>query len=122
MKNSSPLMKKKRPKIKCEVETCEEYDKSVLHRHHICERTEFESTNDDFNIAILCANHHALVHAGKLKILGVLPGTKPPSGRILIYELNGICNVPGLNEEYFKNRRPKPKSMKWHGANEKKKA
>lgn len=101
----------KRPKEQCEV--CGESNVKLLHRHHIVERTEQHSDNDDFNLAILCANCHTLTHAGDLRIVGVFPSTKPP-GRILVYVLNGECNVPGMEdaEPYYI---PKNESMKYHG-------
>ena len=103
-------MKKRdlRPKIQCEV--CEEKDVNILERHHIIPRTDLDCTNDDFNLAVLCASCHAKTHTGRLRIIGVFPGTKPPTGRILVYELDGIKNVD-IDEAYFT---PKPKSMKVH--------
>ena len=108
------MRRKKRPKIVCEV--CGEENQSVLHRHHIVERTEIETTNDDFNIAIVCANCHAKIHTGELEIVGVFPGTRPPTGRILVYRINGICNVPGMEDAV--PPRPKPQSMKYYPSNE----
>lgn len=102
----------KRPKIMCEI--CGEDNKNVLHRHHIVERTEINSNNDDFNLAIICSNCHNLVHAGEIKIIGVFPGTRPPTGRILVYVKDGVCNVPGMEnaEPYYT---PKPQLMKVYG-------
>jgi hypothetical protein len=104
------IMKKsdKRPKIECEV--CGEKDTDILERHHIIPRTDLECTNDDFNLAVLCRNCHGKLHAGNLKIIGVFPGTKPPSGRILVYELDGVKNID-IDESYFT---PKPKSVQVH--------
>lgn len=98
----------KRPKLMCEIEGCGVTDSAALHRHHIIERTEIGTSNNDFNLAIICANHHALIHAGRLRIIGVFPGTKPPTGKILIYEIDGKKNVD-VDESYFK---PQPISMK----------
>src|SRR5690242_2707746 len=100
---------KKRPKIKCEIEECTISDPKLLHRHHLIERTEVGTSNDDMNLVILCSNHHLLTHSGKLKIIGVFPGTRPPSGKIVVYELNGKCNIPGINEAYFKYKPPQIK-------------
>lgn len=97
---------KKRPKIQCEV--CGEKDIKILERHHIIPRTDPDCTHDDFNIAILCPSCHSKVHTGSLRIIGVFPGTRPPSGVILVYELDGVKNVD-IDEAYFT---PKPKSMK----------
>jgi len=98
----------KRPKMFCEV--CGEDNKKVLHRHHIVERTELNTDNNDFNLAVLCANCHTKTHTGEIVIIGVFPGTKPPTGRILVYKLNGVCNVPALEnaKPYYQ---PKPQAM-----------
>lgn len=85
---------------KCEIEECQE--KINLHLHHIIERTEENTTNDSFNLAILCPNHHSAVHSGDLQIIGIYPATRLPNKRILIYKLNGISNVPGIEEPYIK--------------------
>ena len=99
MVRKSPLRTRKRPKLFCEV--CGEDDLSTLQRHHIVERTEINTDNDDFNLAVLCASCHAKTHSGRLKIVGVFPGTRPPTGRVLVYVLDGVCNVPDLNEPYY---------------------
>jgi hypothetical protein len=103
----------KRPKIQCEV--CGEGNKKLLHRHHIVERTDLDSNNDDFNIAIVCANCHTKIHTGDLEIIGVFPGTRPPTGRILVYKMNGVCNAPGMEnaKPYY---HPKAQSMKYFPA------
>ncbi len=102
-------MKKKRvPKLFCEIDGCSVKDPALLHKHHIVERTEIGTCNDDLNLAIICANHHAMTHNGKLKIIGVFPSTGK-SGRTLVYELDGKINVPGITEAYFKHR---PSQMK----------
>lgn len=100
------MVKGKRPKIICEV--CGETDVKILERHHIIPRTDINCTHDDFNIAVLCSNCHSKTHTGSLKIIGVYPGTRPPTGRILIYELNGVKNVD-LDVPYCS---PQPKEMK----------
>lgn len=103
------MRKKRVPKLFCEIEGCLVTDPALIHKHHIVERTEVGTCNDDFNLAILCANHHAMTHDGKrLKIIGVFPSTGK-SGRTLIYELDGKANVPGITESYFKYR---PNQMK----------
>lgn len=116
MKTTNPLQLKKRPKIHCEV--CGEKNQKILHRHHIVERTEIDTSNDDFNCAIVCANCHTKIHTGTLEIIGVFPGTRPPTGRILVYKLDGICNVPSLKdaEPYYS---PKAKSMTYFPPKEK---
>lgn len=93
-------------KSKCEVESCSITDSDLLHLHHIIERTELNTNNDNFNLAILCANCHGLTHSGRLKIIGVFPSTKSPNNRTLIYELDGKRNIEGVDTPYiqFKNK------------------
>ena len=95
------------PKIACEI--CGESDPATLHRHHIVERTELHSDNDPYNLAVLCANCHNKTHDGSIKIIGVFPSTKPPAGRTLVYSINGVPNIPGLDKAYYT---PKPKASK----------
>lgn len=96
------MKKSKLIKNCCEIEGCEVTDSEALHFHHIIERTKVNTTNHPFNLAIICATHHELVHANKLKIIGVYPSTNPPNGRTLIYELNGKKNIEGIDEPYVK--------------------
>lgn len=102
----------KRPKlqkIRCEIEGCGVTEKAALHLHHIVERKVIGTSNDPMNLAILCANHHELTHDGKkLEIIGVYPSTGE-QGRTLVYKLNGVPNIPDINEPYFKNQ---PKAMR----------
>ncbi len=95
-------MKVKLIKNKCEIESCNVDDPDAIHLHHIIERTEANTTNHPFNLAILCAVHHELVHSGRLKIIGVYPATIPPNNRVLVYELDGKKNIEGINEPYVK--------------------
>lgn len=92
----------------CEIEGCNINDSTVLDYHHIVERTEIGTSNHPMNLCILCSNHHRMIHAGRLKIIGVFLGTRPPTGRILVYEIDGKKNVD-VDESYFK---PQPISMK----------
>lgn len=114
-KRKTGVLAAKRPKLQCEIDGCDVTDENLLHRHHIVERTEINTNNDDYNLAIICSNHHNLIHAGKLEIVGVFPGTRPPTGRILVYKLDGKCNFPELEKEkpYYS---PKPQAMKVHYA------
>lgn len=100
------MKKSKLIKNKCEIEECEVNVPEALHFHHIIERTKIETTNHSFNIAIICATHHEMTHAGHLKIIGVFPSTKLPNHRTLIYELNGKRNIEGIEIPYvqFKNK------------------
>lgn len=106
------MTKSKLIKDKCEIETCTVTDPNLLQLHHIIERTEVNTNNNNFNLAILCANCHGLTHSGRLKIIGVYPSTQLPNGRTLVYELDGKKNIDGIDEPYvqFKN-----KSFKLHG-------
>lgn len=89
---------------KCEIEDCNETEN--LHAHHIIERTEENTNNNAFNLAILCPNHHNYVHSKKIKIIGVFPSTRLPNKRTLVYEIDGIKNVDGIDIPYieFKNK------------------
>lgn len=99
---------KKLPKNKCEIEGCNVIDPAALHYHHIVEQTKLHTDNSIWNLCVICSVHHNLVHAGTLKIIGPYPSTHN-NGRLLIYEMNGVCNVPGINKPYYM---PKPKSLK----------
>lgn len=106
------MRKSKLIKNKCEIESCNVTDPNLLELHHIIERTEINTTNHDFNLAIICSNCHGLTHSGRLKIIGVYPATLLPNKRILVYELDGVRNIEGIDVPYvqFKN-----KSFKLHG-------
>ena len=97
----------KLPKIVCEI--CGENDKSTLEKHHIVERTEKNTDHNDWNLAIICANCHSKIHDKKIRIIGPYPSTQKPYNRTLVYEKNGVSNVPGITEPYYV---PKPKSMR----------
>lgn len=94
------MASKKLIKNRCEIEGCNITDPNALQLHHICERTEENTTNHPINLAIICSVHHDLTHSGRLKIIGVFPSTKPPNGRTLVYVLDGKKNVD-INESYF---------------------
>jgi hypothetical protein len=93
-------------KEKCEIDSCQENDPSALHLHHIIQRTEINTNNHPYNLAILCSNCHNKVHANKIKLIGIFPSTKKPNNRTLIYEIDGKCNVEGIDSPYivFKNK------------------
>jgi hypothetical protein len=84
-------IKKKIHRDYCEV--CGNTDKSTLIHHHIIERKQLNTSNDPFNLAVLCSNCHAKIHRGDLKIIAVLPSTKPPAGRMLVYVIDGKQNI-----------------------------
>ena len=97
------MMHKKLEKVQCEIEGCDVVDPAMLHMHHIVERTEINTSNNYYNLTVLCSNHHNLLHnTNRLKIIGVYPSTAK-NGRTLIYELDGKSNVPGITEPYFKH-------------------
>lgn len=99
------MKKSKLIKNKCEIEGCLIDDADALHLHHIIERTKLNTTNNPFNLAILCAVHHELTHSGRLKIIGVYPSTQPPNGRTLVYEFDGKKNIDiELPYVEFKNK------------------
>lgn len=83
----------------CEI--CGETDTAVLHKHHIVERTDPNTSHDDMNLAIICSNCHNKVHDGSIEIVGVFPSTQLPYKRTLVYKKDGVSNVPGLEEPYY---------------------
>lgn len=99
MKNSKLI------KNKCEIESCNISDPAILELHHIIHRTEENTTNNEYNLAVLCPNHHSFLHSGRLNIIGVYPSTNPPNGRTLIYVLDGEKNID-IDGPYveFKNK------------------
>jgi hypothetical protein len=64
------------------------------------------------NLAVICPNCHSQVHTGRIKIIGVFPSTQPPYGRTLVFKKDGVSNVPGLDEPYFKSQ---ARSMRVYG-------
>lgn len=91
----------------CEIEGCDA-EPETLQWHHVIERTQIGTSNDPYNLAVLCGNCHILVHEGVIEIIGVYPSTSK-YGRMLIYKKDGVANVPGIEEPYFV---PKLRSMK----------
>ena len=101
-------------KINCEI--CGEKNKEVLHIHHIIYRCDVKSDNSNFNLCVACANCHNLIHANRLKIIGVWPSTAN-QGRKVIFIKDGICNAPGFEAE-LPPHIPKNESMKIRKINE----
>lgn len=91
----------------CEI--CGETNKAFLHKHHIIERTDPNTSHDDWNLAIICSNCHNKVHDDQIKIVGVFPSTKLPYKRTLVYEEGGVSNLPGITKPYCE---PKKDAMK----------
>lgn len=87
-------------KNKCEIESCTVSDPDLLELHHIIDRVKLNTTNHDFNLAILCCNCHKSIDSGRLKIISIYPSTKLPNKRTLVYELDGKKNID-LDEPYF---------------------
>jgi hypothetical protein len=96
--------KEKLKYIVCEI--CGENNISTLHKHHIVPRTDVNSDNSWGNLAVLCSNCHNKIHHGTLKIIGVYPSTKLPYKRTVIFEDNGISNVPQITEPYYVPKAP----------------
>ena len=91
----------------CEVCGCT--DKETLQHHHIAERTEINTSNHPFNIAVICSNcHNKIHHSNRLEIIGVYPSTAK-YGRLLVYKIDGVPNIPGIEEPYFKYQNPQTK-------------
>jgi hypothetical protein len=88
----------------CEI--CGNDNIVVLHKHHIVERTDPNMSNNEWNLAIICANCHNKIHFNppQIKIIGIFPSTKLPYGRTLIYEENGQSNAPDLKDPPFKSK------------------
>ena len=98
-------------KAYCEIDGCNVTDPRLLELHHIICRTDPNTTNTNNNIAILCANHHTLLHTNDLVIYGIVPSTKLPNKRILVYELYGNKNID-ISIEELEAFKPKRKSYK----------
>lgn len=96
----------------CEIEGCDVTEPAMLHWHHVIGRKEEGTSNDPFNLAVLCANHHNMFHrTDRLKFIGVFPSTTK-YGRKLIYILDGVCNCPELLEEIERLNEAKVKFTK----------
>lgn len=108
------MRRQKLHKLYCEIEECNVTNPKLLHHHHIVERTEIGTSNNTWNLAVICANCHHLIHNGELQIIGVYPSTNR-QGRKLIYKRNDIINIAGITEAYFKHQ---PKQMKLPGIKE----
>jgi hypothetical protein len=80
-------------KDRCEIDGCPVEDSNLLEFHHIIERTEELTNNHRDNLAILCCNHHSMVHNGRIKLLSVFPSTKGKNRRVLVYSLDGVKNL-----------------------------
>lgn len=96
-------MKKKQVKLvknKCEIESCNISDPELLELHHWIPRTDENTNNNNFNLCILCCNHHKMIDSNRLKIIGIFPSTKLPNKRTLVYELDGVKNVE-IDVPYF---------------------
>ena len=103
--------------IKHECEICGNKNTKILHKHHIIPRKEIGTSNDPFNLCIICPSCHSRLHAGEIIIIGVYPSTKFPNNRTVIYKDNGVPNIEGIEQPYIKN---KPKQMSIRKDNEEK--
>lgn len=87
------------PKLKKEFcEICNETKKSTLHIHHIIPKCDERCTNNNYNLAVLCANCHNLVHSGEITIIGVYSSTNK-NGRNVMFFRKG--EKPPLEENYW---------------------
>lgn len=96
------VRKKRLVPVICEI--CEEDDVATLHKHHIVERTDPDCTNDWINVCVVCSNCHNKIHHGNIEVIGLYPSTKLPYKRVLVYKVDGVCNIPGLEEPYCKSK------------------
>lgn len=96
------MREKKLHKSYCEIDECSVTNTKLLHHHHIVERKEVGTCNNKWNLAVVCANCHNLIHSGELEIVGVYPSTNI-EGRQLVYKRYGVCNIFGITEAYFKH-------------------
>jgi hypothetical protein len=96
-------------KIECEICGCKEIE--TLHRHHVVERKELNTSNDPMNLLITCANCHTKIHFKKIKIIGIYPSTRLPYGRTVIYEIDGKQNIPDITKPYC-DYQPKQTKLK----------
>ena len=94
---------KKLIKNKCEIDGCNITDSNLLELHHIIERTKLLTSNDPSNLAILCCLHHAMLHSGRLEIIGVYPSTKLPNKRVLVYKMDGESNID-IDRPYIESK------------------
>lgn len=99
------MKKSKLIKNKCEVEECNITDPDLLELHHHIPRTAENTTNNNFNLCILCCIHHKMIDSGRLKIISIYPSTNPPNGRTLIYELDGKKNMD-IDTPYVEFKNP----------------
>ena len=83
-----------RSKIRCEI--CGNVDRAILHYHHIIPRCDPRCGNSNGNMAVLCPNCHASVHAGNLVIIGVYQTT---DGRMPIWFKKG--EDPPFPQEFW---------------------
>jgi predicted HNH restriction endonuclease len=88
------------PKLKKEhCEVCFETKKSTLNIHHIIPQCDERSSNNNYNLAVLCANCHNLVHSGDITIIGVYSSTNN-NGRSVLFFRKG--EKPPLEEIYWR--------------------
>ena len=79
-------------KDKCEICGGQE----ALHIHHIIPQCDPRCTNDNHNLAVVCAVDHSLIHEGRIIIIGVY---KTTAGRKLMWFKDG--EEPPLEKEFW---------------------
>lgn len=101
MKRYNQTIHQKLHKDFCEICDCK--DKETLHWHHIIDRVKVGTSNEPYNLSVVCSNCHNKIHAGTIEIIGVYPATNR-YGRKLIYKLNSVANIADIEEPYFKSK------------------
>ncbi len=87
-------------KTRCEI--CDLAKPRALHIHHIIPRVDSRCTNNNNNLAIVCAVCHSEIHSGDIIVIGVYSSSDPtqPKGRKLMWFRKG--ETPPLPEEFWK--------------------
>ena len=89
-KNQSKLKKN-------ECEICGYNNPAALNIHHIIPRCDPRSTNNNYNLSVVCHICHDLIHAGQITIIGVYDST---AGRKLMWFKEG--QEPPLEKQFWK--------------------
>ena len=89
-RNQTKLKKK-------ECEICGYDNPAALNIHHIIPRKDPRSTNNNYNLSVVCHICHDLIHAGQITIIGVYDST---FGRKLMWFKEG--QEPPLEKQFWK--------------------
>jgi hypothetical protein len=82
---------------KNECEICRYNNPAALNIHHIIPRRDPRSTNNNYNLSVVCHVCHDLIHAGQITIIGVYDSTE---GRKLMWFKEG--QEPPLEKQFWK--------------------